>query len=179
MSIDKPVRIYVWFGYSYFQQGNCCTPVTYHIYIYKLPQDAHTVAPVFNICAYFTCTYVGKDLHLAWLCTLSVFAGISIPLSILVATPIDWFYTKMRLPIPPPHNAVFSCCQPYYPHHLAQDRVIGTAGFKPTTSTMHAFTVDALPVKLRSKMTGSGLGLRPHFNAHWQTSLFYKLPQEA
>ena len=25
-----------------------------------------------------------------------------IPLSILVATPIDWFYTKMRLPFPPP-----------------------------------------------------------------------------
>ena len=31
-----------------------------------------------------------------------------IPLSILVATPIDWFYTKMRLPIPPPDTARLS-----------------------------------------------------------------------
>jgi hypothetical protein len=34
-----------------------------------------------------------------------------IPLSILVATPIDWFYTKMRLPIPPPHNLFIPFCE--------------------------------------------------------------------
>ena len=93
MLINKPVLCVSDLVISTFSKPNTVHYlVTTHIY--KLPQEAHPIAPDFNLRAYFTCNYVGKDLHLTWYNRPScVHLTCIVPL--------------LRIPIPPPHNIVF------------------------------------------------------------------------